>query len=135
MFNKTDNWFIYKTSLSKPYLKNSNNRILALTPAELASDLLSLSSITDTTITATEGTLYMVKSISSDITINLPKISSVNAGKEIAVKIQLSNMGGNVVTYQASSGDTIDGQDSYVINVPYLYLKIKSDGLSSWMII
>lgn len=133
MFNKIHNWLVAQQPTTNTdhcvYIKN--NKVVAL---PFRSITYLKNTYVTSTISAEPRKLYIVNEINNDIIINLPScISTIE--ENIACKIQLDNMAGNTVTLTPNTGDTIDGQDSWVINIPRSYTVIRSDGISDWMVV
>jgi hypothetical protein len=87
----------------------------------------------DSPYTVTEiDELIRVDTTSGNVTINLPAIATSD-GRELNIK-RVSG-GNNIVTIDANSTETIDGNTTLVIYAKYMGYTLRADAASEWNII
>jgi len=130
MFNKIDNWFNKKAGRDRFLKSSSGGSVVSVAAGTISLDV----SLETVNFTAAGGNLYRFTTLADHITVILPDASS-NENMEIGFKLQLDDLGGKTVILTRAGSDTIEGQTSYVLNVARTFLKLKSDGVSEWMIV
>jgi hypothetical protein len=89
------------------------------------------SAVTAATVTAAAWYHYSVDTSSNAVTINLPALSGLTDGDEIRVKVRDNT---NTVTIDANSTETIDGNQTLVLNTLYSSITLVA-GSTEWEII
>lgn len=94
-------------------------------------------------LTLVSSTPYTVKVLdeilqcdtSVALTLNLPAASSVTAGRRYYIKDATGNAEINNITVTPDGFDTIDGDNTLIIQANYAGVAIYCDGVSAWFII
>ncbi len=159
-FNGTNKSAVFGGSLTKTELKSTGTNLDALTLNATAGGV-DINSYKDLTLDSATGDVYIqgvlwrteypyvsvtdnysilnsdiyisADSTSQQITLTLPEISS--CGKKI---YHVSDLNGtsniNNIILQVSGSDTIHGQATFVMNIPYSTITIFNDKISKWII-
>jgi hypothetical protein len=84
------------------------------------------------TTTAQASYHYSCDTSGGAFTLNLPALSGVTAGQEIRVKLATA---GNDLTIDASGTETIDGTQTYVLNVAKSAVTLVAGNGTDWEVI
>lgn len=89
-----------------------------------------ITSSTNTTLTATDGiNVHLIDATSGALSVTLPTAVDNNA----CFIIKKIDSSANVVTVDAESSETIDGDLTYTLNDQYNYVEIVSNG-TNWVV-
>tara|TARA_Y100000592_G_scaffold100532_1_gene181040 strand:- start:2308 stop:3213 length:906 start_codon:yes stop_codon:yes gene_type:complete len=86
------------------------------------------------TLTASVNSKIIGISASAAVEIRLPSASNYTSGQHFVVKDEGGNCNVNNITIRASGSQTIDGNNSIVLESPYAAVNIYSDGTSKFFI-
>ncbi len=90
---------------------------------------------TNATITASTSTYYIgVDSTANVVSIRLPSASLLSDGKTYVVKDEGGNANNNNITILASGTETIDGQNSIVLESPHASIQLYCNGSNKYFI-
>ncbi len=90
---------------------------------------------TSTSITLSIADYYIgVDSTSSPVSLSLPGASALNNGQTYVVKDEGGAANANNITIQASGSDTIDGQNSVVLESPHASIQLYCNGNNKFYI-
>lgn len=86
----------------------------------------------NTVIGASDTFSYYLVNTGASVTFTLPAANGVSSGRFYEFKDVTGGAATHNITLTPDGTDTIDGQGSYTINVPYGQVRIVSDGTSKW---
>lgn len=86
------------------------------------------------TLTASTSSKIIGVSASSAIEIRLPSAASYTSGQHFVIKDEGGNSNTNNITIRASGSQTIDGNNSIILESPYAAVNIYSDGTSKFFV-
>ena len=75
---------------------------------------------------------YSADTSSGSITFNLPPLSNLDGGEEIRIKL---NIAGNNLTITPSSGNTVEGESTYVMSISKESITCIASSGTNWEII
>ena len=64
--------------------------------------------------------------------VQLPPAATVRSGFVLIIKDIVGNVNNNAITVSRGGSDTIDGQTSIIIDIPYASVSVVSDGGNKW---
>ena len=90
---------------------------------------------TNSTITASTSTYYIgVDSTNNIVNVRLPSASLLTDGQTYVVKDEGGNAASNNITILASGAETIDGQNSIVLESPHASIQLYCNGSNKYFI-
>ena len=122
------------TATTSSYLALDSNKKLVLTSSSGVSTTSYSRTAVTSTVTASVSSKILGVSASSGIDIRLPSAASYVAGQNFIVKDEGGNSNVNNITIRTSGSQTIDGNNSIVLESPYAAVNIYSDGTSKFFI-
>jgi len=99
----------------------------------LSSDVFSRTAVTSTTTSSVSDKILGV-SASAAIDIRLPAASGFAGGQSFTIKDEAGNANINNITIKAAGSDTIDGQNSIMLESPYSAVNLYSNGSNKFFI-
>jgi len=84
-----------------------------------------------TTATAADHVIG-VGTVDDVASVQLPPAATVRSGFVLIIKDIVGNVNNNAITVSRGGSDTIDGQTSIIIDIPYASVSVVSDGGNKW---
>ena len=102
---------------------------------QIAGGLQLQRTFTNSTITASTSTYYIgVDSTNNVVNVRLPSASLLTDGQTYVVKDEGGNAANNNITILASGTETIDGQNSIVLESPHASIQLYCNGSNKYFI-
>ena len=102
---------------------------------QIAGGLQLQRTFTNSTITASTSTYYIgVDSTNNVVNVRLPSASLLTDGQTYVVKDEGGNAANNNITILASGAETIDGQNSIVLESPHASIQLYCNGSNKFYI-